>query len=117
MVHFLRGSTFTDSHFLAPFFIRFRQEYRLERKVLNDLSIDPATSPVGNEELLNLIATNKSSCPLAARHHISRVVVLHNDRLETFLNPDEVLSKPKEVPVSNDFFDNDSFWSGSLTWY
>jgi hypothetical protein len=42
---------------------------------------------------------------------------MHNDKFETFFNPKEIIS-PKEEPVSpGDFFDNDHFWSGSLTWY
>lgn len=65
-----------------------------------------------NDELSALA----SKCgQLAVRHSISRVVVVHNDKLETFFTP-------PEVPVGSDqgcdaFFDNDSFWSGSITWY
>lgn len=89
---------------------RFRQEYRLERKLLQELDVDPETYPVNDEQLSALLG---SSHPQAlGRHRISRVVVLHNDKLETFLNPDEVKS-----PVGDDFFDSDSFWSGSITWY
>lgn len=94
---------------------RFRQEYRLERRVLNELSIDPDTFPVDNQDLSNLVATNGQS-PLG-RHSISRVVVLHNNKLETFFNPNEVIQKEEPVGGGEDFFDNDSFWSGSLTWY
>ena len=93
--------------------LRFRHEYRLERKLLNELSVDPDLFEVDDVDLSSFIETT-SSCQHASRHRISRVVVLHNDRLETFFNPDDHL--PKE-PVSGDFFDNDSFWSGSLTWY
>lgn len=111
--------------------LQFRQEYRLERKVLNELSIDPERFPsVDVEELTNLVAT--SSSPLGnCRHSISRVVVLHNDRLETFFDtpyPSATDDVAETVPVNVDqpssaeeessyFFDNDSFWSGSLTWY
>jgi len=100
--------------------LRFRQEYRLERKVLNDLSIDPTFPAVQNGELSTLIGTCTTSSQSSFRHRISRVVVLHNERLETFLNPNEVptpLPQPKEPESVDDFFDNDSFWSGSLTWY
>lgn len=92
---------------------RFRQEYRLERKLLNELSIDPESFPIDNEELSALVAATTSSQP-GARHFISRVVVLHNDKLETFFREPPV--EKKEV-ASQDFFDNDSFWSGSITWY
>jgi hypothetical protein len=83
---------------------RFRQEYRLERKLLAELDVDPETHPVDEEELSALFANSSTD-----RHRISRVVVLHNDKLETFLNPQQ--------PKGDDFFDSDSFWSGSITWF
>jgi len=94
---------------------RFRHEYRLERKLLTELAIDPDSFPVDSEELSNLLtSTNQPS----ARHRISRVVVLHNDKLETFFNTDETITCSKmDVPSGDDFFDSDSFWSGSITWY
>jgi hypothetical protein len=84
---------------------RFRQEYRMERKLLSDLSIDPDTIPV-DKDLSLLVATTGG-----VRHRISRVVVLHNDKLETFFNPE------KDVTFNDCSFDNDSFWSGSITWF
>eukprot|EP00545_Synedropsis_sp_CCMP1620_P010209 CAMPEP_0119012540 /NCGR_PEP_ID=MMETSP1176-20130426/6878_1 /TAXON_ID=265551 /ORGANISM="Synedropsis recta cf, Strain CCMP1620" /LENGTH=185 /DNA_ID=CAMNT_0006965521 /DNA_START=90 /DNA_END=644 /DNA_ORIENTATION=+ len=81
---------------------RFRSEYRLERKLLAELDVDPSSH---QEELSGLFATNDQG-----RHNISRVVVLHNDKIETFCNPEQAESSP------DDFFDNDSFWSGSITW-
>lgn len=96
---------------LQPF--RFRQEYRLERKLLAELDVDPETHPVDQEELSALF--ENSSQTTADRHRISRVVVLHNDKLETFLNPEKDVSK--ETPQGDDFFDSDSFWSGSITWF
>lgn len=72
-------------------------------------------------------------------HRISRVVVLHENTCETFIDgemnqvsPDVVEDSSKShhrtsksvittIPqcrfASNDFFDNDSFWSGQITWY
>ena len=86
----------------------------MERKLLSELSIDPDTFPVDNNEELSSLVANSCSQP-AARHSISRVVVLHENKLETFFTP------PKQAPVQNEdadvFFDNDSFWSGSITWY
>ena len=85
----------------------------MERKLLNELSIDPETFPVDCEDLSSLVASN----PLpGGRHRISRVVVLHNDKLETFFNPGDDVIK-KDAPIGDDFFDNDSFWSGSITWF
>jgi DNA-binding transcriptional MocR family regulator len=114
--------------------------------VINELSIDPKSFP--DEELDELLAkasnTSTSTTALqtasgqgspSSRHHISRVVVLHNDKLETYFNqePDDILASLISVPnmelascvvgsplpsfPSDDFFDSDSFWTGSLTWY
>ncbi|KAG7352085.1 hypothetical protein IV203_008133 [Nitzschia inconspicua] len=135
----------------------FRQQYRFERKVINELSIDPEAFP--EEELHNFLskatvtspnslAVSKNaplSSPLSSsRHHISHVVVLHNDKLETFfhqgveeeeekheddllaslvspaVSPEPLSSTVPFAPTSSssdDFFDSDSFWTGSLTWY
>jgi hypothetical protein len=123
--------------YLKLYHHQFRQEYRLERKVLNELSIDPETFPVDEEELSNLVAAatttpstsrSNSFSQGSSRHRISRVVVLHNDKLETFFNPQQeetsILAEespsspaPGNSGASSDFFDHDSFWSGSLTWY
>lgn len=122
---------------------RFRQEYRLQRKLLSELSVDPDTFPIeDNEEELSAVA----SFGLASsnyrrgekgdrRHHrISRVVVLHKDKLETFvgdeappeasrggilpsLSPSFACGSNDNANGPDDFFDNDSFWSGSITWY
>jgi len=91
---------------LPPFSlnIRFRQEYRLERKLLAELDMDASSH---HEELSGLFESSRD--PTECRHHISRVVVLHNDKIETF--------SPSEDQDVNNFFDNDSFWSGSITWY
>eukprot|EP00538_Stauroneis_constricta_P005045 CAMPEP_0119571026 /NCGR_PEP_ID=MMETSP1352-20130426/43913_1 /TAXON_ID=265584 /ORGANISM="Stauroneis constricta, Strain CCMP1120" /LENGTH=234 /DNA_ID=CAMNT_0007620703 /DNA_START=715 /DNA_END=1416 /DNA_ORIENTATION=- len=108
---------------------RFRQEYRMERKVLSELSIDPQNSDIETDELTGLFTGSPAS--KAGRHHISRVVVLHNDKIETFFNPEpeqavappptaasaaSIFSAPASSDQNVDFFDNDSFWSGSLTW-
>jgi hypothetical protein len=97
---------------------RFRQEYRLERKLLAELDVDPATAPVDIEELSNLFATTDEA---NNRHYISRVVILHDDKIETFRNPEDSIKTDSISNVleqnTDDFFDNDSFWSGSLTWY
>jgi len=111
----------------------FRQEYRLEKKLISELSIDPETFPVDDEDLSNLVAATTCGSN-SARHRISRVCVVYNDKLETFSNPFDFESngatqklatpfKPqnsnytKNGDIPSDFFDNDSFWSGSLTWY
>jgi hypothetical protein len=120
--------------------------------VINELSIDPEVFP--EEELDELLAkasttsdstTSQTVSSLgspSSKHHISRVVVLHNDKLQTFFNQhpqdddskcDDILSSSVSAPhmelssygiglplpsfPSDDFFDSDSFWTGSLTWY
>jgi hypothetical protein len=74
-------------------------------------------------------------------YRISRVVVLHENKLETFVDESQFCTKAattttkgpslcSSVVLTNnndtdchnnknvdDFFDNDSFWSGSITWY
>jgi len=117
---------------------RFRQEYRQERKMLAQLQAEPCltTSTCTNPASLSTPSSTPfsySSTP--GRHRISRVVVMHNDTLKTFFDDD--LLSPKVPPStedhekdtlehspallpcgkSNDFFDDDSFWSGSITWY
>ena len=90
----------------------------MERKLLSELDVDPATAPDNIEELSNLFATTDEA---SGRHFISRVVILHEDKIETFRNPEDALKTDSVSTVteqnSDDFFDNDSFWSGSLTWY
>lgn len=84
----------------------------MERKLLTELSINPETFPTDSDELSALV-WNSAQSNTSGRHRISRVVVLHNDKLETF-HADAVYQKEK---LHDDFFDNDSFWSGSITWY
>jgi len=93
---------------------RFRQEYRLERKLLAELDVDPALQAANEEQLSGLFETNE---PASGRHSISRVVVLHNDKIETFCSPQPCQVDSDTQLNSDDFFDNDSFWSGSITWY
>ena len=98
----------THSHTLFLFIIyRFRQEYRLERKLLSELSVDPESIHLDDKDLAALVSPTGSQA-----YRISRVVVLHDNKLETFVDE----HKAAEANV-DDFFDNDSFWSGSITWY
>jgi len=103
IITFLNLYHAVSNDLLLSLYYRFRSEYRLERKLLAELDVDPSSH---QEELSGLFATNDQG-----RHNISRVVVLHNDKIETFCNPEQAESSP------DDFFDNDSFWSGSITWY
>jgi hypothetical protein len=49
------------------------------------------------------------------------VVVEHNDSQETFYDLHDfssyALQKGGTSSMNDVFFDNDSFWSGSITWY
>eukprot|EP00527_Entomoneis_sp_CCMP2396_P000741 CAMPEP_0198154576 /NCGR_PEP_ID=MMETSP1443-20131203/68664_1 /TAXON_ID=186043 /ORGANISM="Entomoneis sp., Strain CCMP2396" /LENGTH=203 /DNA_ID=CAMNT_0043821257 /DNA_START=1142 /DNA_END=1753 /DNA_ORIENTATION=- len=85
---------------------RFRQEYRLEKKLLSELSIDPDTCSVDEKDLSAMMTTGSAG----HAYRISRVVVLHDNKLETFVD------HTKDSGIDG-FFDNDSFWSGSITWY
>lgn len=133
---------------------RFRQEYRLERKLQGDSSLEADDDNNrfcdSDDSLEDCSSSNSNTAgycvpiPTAHRHRISRVVVLHNDQLETFFNDchhnnhnsQESDSSSQPTPAlspsflnqspstsadnassSTSFFDNDSFWSGSITWY
>jgi hypothetical protein len=94
----------------------------MERKLLttltSDLSIDPDT--VENEDLSALFAASSPPSGRRRKSGISRVVVLHDDKLETFCSPnDEDNYVEDEAPkeMSDDFFDTPEFWSGSITWW
>jgi hypothetical protein len=82
----------------------------MERKLLTELSLDPETFSVEDKDLSALV----NAPPGSPAYRISRVVVLHNDKLETFVDQEQVKENHHHV---HDFFDNDSFWSGSITWY
>lgn len=102
----------------------FRRQYHLEKRLLRELSIDPETFPVTgcDEELSNLVAEAASSRRNTHnRHRISRVVISHNNTLESFFGPTTTASDDDDSRDDDDGcdcdFDSDSFWSGSLTWY
>ena len=86
--------------------IRFRQEYRLEKKLISDLSIDPDHLAADEEMFSRLVNRKRQS---HGRHHISQVVVLHQNKLETFA--DESFS------CDDVQFDKAAFWSGNLAWF
>jgi len=86
---------------------RSRQEYRLERKLLAELGANRSSH---EGELQDLFPAEED--PLSTKHQISHVVVLHNDKIKTFCDPRQ--QSPENI---NDFFDNDSFWGGSMTWH
>lgn len=46
-------------------------------------------------------------------------MVEHNENLETFYDFDKSFApaESSEATFDDVFFDNDSFWSGSITWY
>lgn len=115
--------------------------------MLEEPEEDPATMSTSEEDDDDLSASTSThtddwQSPFSGkRHHISRVVIRHHDTLATFYDassldkehcPAESLSAvgvggaPHQVKIndsidttqeSEDFFDNDSFWSGSITWY
>jgi hypothetical protein len=99
---------------------RFRDEYRSERRLLNDIS--NITGALGCD-VDDDIHDSRSPQPVPpSRHAISRVVVVHNNKTEVFLNHNDAGCRLKGDMAdsglsSNDFFDNDLFWNGSITWY
>jgi hypothetical protein len=111
----------------SPF--RFRQEYRIERKLLGS-----APSLCDEDESIgDLWEVPLPSSSRFGTRGISRVVVVHNDTLATFSSPtslvgnsndecDNCASKIDSPSAANgerasDFFDTPEFWSGSITWW
>lgn len=101
-----RSLTFRDL-FLSPVLLSsFRQEYRVERKLLSSLDEDDLPA-----DLSSLRDPPGATTSTTAARRISRVVVLHNDTLATFREA------PDGDNVPQDFFDTAEFWSGSITWW
>jgi len=106
---------------------RFRREYRDERNEVHDDETTPTeliptqTVPLFND---NCGIGSKDETLSSGGHRISRVVVMHEDTLETFVDKDMAvhpapisLGTGDITAASDDFFDNDRFWSGQITWY
>ena len=76
------------------------------------------SSPSDDVLNVNLSSSTDVEQPFA-RRRISKVVVEHNENLETFYDFHESFVSPDngEAAFDDVFFDNDSFWSGSITWY
>eukprot|EP00571_Detonula_confervacea_P017386 CAMPEP_0172298902 /NCGR_PEP_ID=MMETSP1058-20130122/1340_1 /TAXON_ID=83371 /ORGANISM="Detonula confervacea, Strain CCMP 353" /LENGTH=219 /DNA_ID=CAMNT_0013008197 /DNA_START=34 /DNA_END=690 /DNA_ORIENTATION=+ len=91
---------------------RFRQIYREERHSIS-------TDNVQNVSPSDPSDKEPPSSESSGRRRISRVVIEHEESLETFYDTDDFSSySPQNGGASIDevFFDNDSFWSGSITW-
>jgi len=108
---------------------RFRQEYRHERRVVQDEDTPSSSAGTKSKSLSSTDNQSKldtpDESPSTAGHRISRVVVLHEDTLETFIDKDLALIQASlsssgggDLTTADDaFFDNDRFWSGQITWY
>lgn len=109
---------------------RFRQQYRHERRgAQEDDTASPSVSVASSAETVTLFDDNcmtskqDESVPTGG-HRISRVVVMHEDTLETFIDKDMAAIQSSfsigggdVTTADNAFFDNDRFWSGQITWY
>lgn len=99
---------------------RFRQEYRLERMEATD---KPEETSTDNVTLIDTMTSNIDETTSSIGHRISRVVVMHEDKLETFVDKEldcgmpHTLTNGEVTHASEAFFDNDRFWSGQITWY
>jgi hypothetical protein len=120
---------------------RFRQEYREERRLksqeeaecgsLSSASEDKGESSSNSTDRDHSTgdgsATTTNTNPMEIfKHRISRVVVSHKDYQVTFIDKEidhtttnliTKLHPGKCKKASDDFFDNDRFWSGQVTWY
>jgi hypothetical protein len=101
--------------------VRFRQDYRLERKMLSSLNVDDAAAFLdeSTDESTCLrrhaVVSGSQSCRLSSapmKRSISRVLILHNDKIESFSD-----SYCTNNACASDFFDTPEFWSGSITWW
>jgi len=84
----------------------------MERKLL---AAAAAQAEEGYQEQASIVQQ-----PLAKRskRSISMVVVMHNDTLETFTADAGQSCEGEPLDSNSDVsFDNDSFWSGSITWF
>lgn len=93
---------------------RFRQDYKKERKLLLEMSLDYSTV---NEEQLERLSSSPSP---SSKHLISRVVVLHNNKLETFFTKVQAPSSHASIldlEAARQPFDNEAFWNGSITFW
>ncbi|KAL7477151.1 hypothetical protein ACHAW6_002964 [Cyclotella cf. meneghiniana] len=99
---------------------RFRQLYRQERKSMEvfeeEGGLQIVTPNPTNQEV---DGESSAAVEPSGRRRISRVVVEHNDNLETFYDFSDLSNSIDmgEASGNDVFFDNDSFWSGSITWY
>lgn len=108
---------------------RFRQQYRQERRGTQEDDTTTSPSVASTAETVTLFdddcMTNKQDETVSTGgHRISRVVVMHEDTLETFIDKDLAAIQPPfslgggdVTTADNVFFDNDRFWSGQITWY
>jgi hypothetical protein len=79
----------------------------------------------GNEPFIPPESSTAQTKSSRLRQCISRVVVMHNNIRDIFVHADHAHANPranqdgevKFVNSSEHFFDNDSFWNGSLTWF
>jgi hypothetical protein len=106
---------------------RFRAKFRQERKseqedkfTISSESTEESKAPDDDDSCDN------SKVTLPADFRIHRVDILHNDKLQTYVDeglsercplPDPVQEKGDVKTADGDFFDNDSFWTGKITWY
>jgi len=96
---------------------RFRREAKLERKLLAELGVDESNHYEGELQNLNNMDFNNNNNERI--RNISNVVVLHNNKIETFC---DAAGGKQQHSLNNDksvdnFFDNDNFWGGSMTYY
>jgi hypothetical protein len=106
---------------------RFRKDYRLERSLADDHDASRCPDPsednclmLSESEMNSILGNNLSFKKHLNKYGISRVVVVHNDVLETYMDGITHANSAERSILHEDdscFFDKDSFWSGSITWY
>lgn len=138
---------------------RFRHEYRMERRRAAEQDAASNESAITSRD--SGVSTQDSSCTsfsgfntfakahgnsvpntgAPVKHRISCVVVMHDNKLTTFVDQEEppsssdinesdmsisgntsTIHPPANVSsdlkaTANEFFDNNNFWNGQITWY
>jgi len=90
---------------------RFREEYNLEKRLLAQLEMLTMEYYEGDlQDLLYAVELN--------RRRICHIAIVHNNKIHTYCHPKQrdEYDDNNNSTVDN-FFDCDSFWTGSMTWH
>jgi len=70
-----------------------------------------------NEADLSDLFDGCPSLESSSSHHISKVLILHNDKIETLSDCTTTTTQTLATQDDAAIFDNDSWWSGAITYF